>query len=200
MTPPHRRLHPLHLLAHSEVQVTRATRSLAHECQDLRPRFYPSVLFSHRKRRMQSRYQPWKGPSLARSSLSGKPLGPGTLSHQNFVVPQRAATVPTPRIYCFDSLSPACHLAYLTLHIPDYSPGQNHIFPTEEDYRKGAKIQRGQGRECGFLRKTPSLNSTQVLHYPQRFLRSRQAATQLPPCPLLVRSHGVPVDCTLPQG
>lgn len=142
------------------MQVTRATRSLTHECQGLRPKFYPRALFSHRKRRIQSRNRPRKGPSLARSLLSGKPLSPETLSHQNFVVPQRAATVPTPRTYCSGSLSPACHRAYLTLNTPDYSPGQNHIFPTEEDYGKGAKIQRGQGRKCGFLRKTPALNST----------------------------------------
>lgn len=157
MTPP---LHPLRLLAHSEVQVTRATRSLVHECQGLKPRFYPRALFSHKKRRIQSRKWPRKGAFLARSLLSGKPLSPETLSHQNFAVSQRAATVPTPRAYCSGSLFPACHLAYLTLHTPDYSPGQNHIFPTEEDYRKRAKIQRRQGRKYGFLRKTPALNST----------------------------------------
>lgn len=79
-----------------------------------------------------------------------KAFGPWDSVPSELVVPQRAATVPTPRTYCFDSLSPACHLAYLTLHIPDYSPGQNHIFPTEENYRKGAKIQRGREGNAGF--------------------------------------------------
>lgn len=50
-----------------------------------------------------------------------KAFGPWDSVPSELVVPQRAATVPTPRTYCFDSLSPACHLAYLTLHIPDYT-------------------------------------------------------------------------------